>query len=912
MQENVDGIDRRLFGFILRYSRRDQLLIAPLVLATMVVYFFSLDLPKTIINEAIQGRSFPSPDATVAFLHLSFTLPQFLGGASVTLFDGITLERLPYLMALALVFLGLIILNGALKFQINTMKGWLGERMLRRLRFTLFDLILRFPLARFRRIKSAELATMIKDEVEPLGGFIGEALITPLFLGGQALTAVVFILYQHVALGMIAVAMVIVQAILIPRLRRRLLVLARLRQIGARQLAGRIAECADGVVEIHAHDTSHYERAEISARLGSLFKIRFELYQRKFLIKFINNFLSQVTPFLFYTVGGYLVIVGKLDIGALVAVIAAYKDLPTPVKELIDWDQQRLEAAIKYAQVIEQFNVDDMAPAQNQALLTAPELPSEGSVRVSNLTLTDESGAKIIDGLSFEVGLREHLAIVGDQSTGGTELMQMIARLLTPTSGAIEIGGIDVVRAPEAVTGRAVGYAGASSYLFPISLRENLLYALKHRPVRERKYTGAALVEREFQLREATRTGNSPLDIAADWIDYEMMGLSGPADLEARLQTVLKAVELEESVFELGLRNTVDVEQEPGLEKVLVGARQAMREVLNEPGIQNLVERFDPQYFIRNATLAENLLFGTPVGRTFDTEHLATHPYIQRVLAETGLAADILTMGQKVAAIMVELFSGLPPGHEAFDRFSFIRADDLPLFKVILSKISNTGVQSLDMSERDRLLSLPFKLIPTKHRLGLIDEVFEARILNARRYFADNLPRELRAAVAFFDAQTYNRALSLQDNILFGKIVTSQAGAISRLGLLLRQVLDEQGLRALVVRLGLSFQVGVGGARLALVDRQKVAAARVLLKDPAVLVMDQALAALDVTAQRKVVAQILQHRSGRCVIWGLQRFELAELFEQTLVIQRGSVVERGQFAELKASNGALHALLNAQ
>src|SRR5206468_5998680 len=105
----------------------------------------------------------------------------------------------------------------------------------------------------------------------------------------------------------------------------------------------------------------NYERAEISARLGRIFRIRFELYQRKFMVKFLNNFLAQVTPFLFYTLGGYLVIAGRLDIGALVAVIAAYKDLPAPVKELIDWDQQRMDVEIKYNQVVEQFTAEEVS-----------------------------------------------------------------------------------------------------------------------------------------------------------------------------------------------------------------------------------------------------------------------------------------------------------------------------------------------------------------------------------------------------------------------------------------------------------------------------------------------------------------------------------------------------------------------
>ncbi|HJV09996.1 MAG TPA: hypothetical protein VJ690_00695, partial [Burkholderiales bacterium] len=51
-------MERSLFGFILRHSKRDQLRVVPFVLATMVVYYLSLDLPKTIINEAIQGGRF--------------------------------------------------------------------------------------------------------------------------------------------------------------------------------------------------------------------------------------------------------------------------------------------------------------------------------------------------------------------------------------------------------------------------------------------------------------------------------------------------------------------------------------------------------------------------------------------------------------------------------------------------------------------------------------------------------------------------------------------------------------------------------------------------------------------------------------------------------------------------------------
>ena len=903
-------MERGLFGFIWSYSKREQLLIVPLVIASMVVLFASLDLPKTIVNEPIQGKRFPNPDSMVTFLRIAPNLPEFLGGQRVLL-EGFQMDRTGYLVALSITFLALIVVSGLLKLQINTMKGWMGERMLRRLRFALFDHILRFPLPHFRRVKSAEMATMIKDEVEPLGGFIGEAIITPLFLGGQALTALFFILYQHIFLGVIAFGMVVMQAVIIPRMRRRLLVLSKERQITARQLAGRIAECVEGAVEIHAHDTSNYERAEISARLGRMFRIRFELFQRKFMIKFLNNFLSQVTPFLFYLVGGYLAIAGRLDIGTLVAVIAAYKDLPSPIKELIDWDQQRMDVQIKYTQVVEQFTTDDLAQPGLQEMVDAPQLPQQGNVKAANLSLLDESGTKVLDGISFEYGLQEHVAIVGHAGGGGSELAQVLSRLLPPNSGTIEMGGMDITRAPEAVTGRAISYVGSAAYLFPVSVRENLLYGLKHRPVREKEYSGDALRLRDIDLRESSRAGNSTCDIQADWIDYEAAGVSGAEEMDARILEVLKAVDLEEAIFEVGLKSVVTVGQNPGIAESVLRARDTMRERMNQPGISELVERFDLARFNRNATLAENLLFGTPVGKTFDVDNLAKNAYVRKILEESGLAGDLLKVGHKLAETMVELFSDLPPGHELFERFSFIQHDDLPQVKDILLQVADVGLDRIDEADRNTLLALPFKLISARHRLGLIDEALEARILEARRQFAEHLPAEMRGAIEFFDPGKFIGAASLQDNILFGKIVTGQAEGGVRIGRLLRQLLDELAMRPLVVKIGLGFQVGTGGARLPAADRQKIAVGRAILKRPALVILDNAAAVLDPSAQNRLLASVLESRSQRGVYWVLNRVELAEKFDQVIVMDRGKLVERGKFADLKASGGALSKLMDA-
>ena len=286
-------MERNLFKYIWHHSKQEQAGILLLVLISMPFYFLSLNVPKTIVNVGIQGEGFDGPGSTQPFMAFNFPFSETLFGETRTLFEGIQLEQPAMLLSLSGWFLVLVLVNGLFKRDINTRKGRLGERMLRRLRYELADRILRFPLMHMRRVKQSEMATMIKDEVEPLGGFIGDAFVTPAFLGGQAITAMTFIMVQSIWLGLVAAAIVLVQAFVIPKLRRRILVLGRERQLTARALAGRIGELVDGAVEIHAHDTSNLERADLVDRLGKIFHIRYEIFRRKFSVKFLNNLLSQ-------------------------------------------------------------------------------------------------------------------------------------------------------------------------------------------------------------------------------------------------------------------------------------------------------------------------------------------------------------------------------------------------------------------------------------------------------------------------------------------------------------------------------------------------------------------------------------------------------------------------------------------
>src|SRR5207302_7920034 len=167
--------------------------------------------------------------------------------------------------------------------------------------------------------------------------------------------------------------------------------------------------------------------------------IRFEIYNRKFFVKFLFNLIGNITPFMFFLIGGYFVIKGQLSWGALVAVLAAYNELSSPWKELLDFYQNQQDVAIKYEQVVEQFQVPEML--DKRLLLDEPEHvePLAGEVTATNLGVTDSDGIHLLEAVSFDFPLGTDVAIVGQSNSGRSLVPQLLARLVTPTSGRLAI-----------------------------------------------------------------------------------------------------------------------------------------------------------------------------------------------------------------------------------------------------------------------------------------------------------------------------------------------------------------------------------------------------------------------------------------------------------------------------------------
>jgi len=147
---------------------------------------------------------------------------------------------------------------------------------------------------------------------------------------------------------------------------------------------------------------------------------------------------------------------------------------------------------------------------------------------------------------------------------------------------------------------------------------------------------------------------------------------------------------------------------------------------------------------------------------------------------------------------------------------------------------------------------------------------------------------------------------SLRANLLFARPEATEED--------LHKALEDAQIRDLVLSLpqGLDTIVGERGYRLSGGEKQRVALARLLLKAPALVVLDEATAHLDAESEAAVQRALAETLSGRTSLVIAHRLSTVRNADQILVIDDGRVAERGTHSELLARGGLYAELYETQ
>lgn len=167
---------------------------------------------------------------------------------------------------------------------------------------------------------------------------------------------------------------------------------------------------------------------------------------------------------------------------------------------------------------------------------------------------------------------------------------------------------------------------------------------------------------------------------------------------------------------------------------------------------------------------------------------------------------------------------------------------------------------------------------------------------------SDVTQKSLRSNIGFVQQNIFLFDASIRDNLRYGKIDASEEE--------MWKALEEANLKDFVLSLpdGLDTEVGERGTRLSGGQKQRLSIARAFLKNPPILVFDEATSSLDNESEALIQSSFNKLAKGRTSIIIAHRLSTVIDCDTIFVLDKGRVVEKGKHEELLAKKGIYYKL----
>jgi ABC-type multidrug transport system fused ATPase/permease subunit len=856
LSSNSDPDSSGLFSFVWRHSRRHQLLLLAATVASFPVLYLSLELPKYILNGALQGHSTP------------------LDGL------GLHLDRTTLLWVLCAVFLVCTLANGIIKMRLSIYRGVIGERLIRRLRYKLISQVLRFPLQRFDNVSQGEVVSMVTAEAEPLGGVMGDAFAQPVFQIGQILTIVAFLFMQNIWLGIAGIGLIPVQAYLIPRMQLYVNRLHHQRVSRVRALSERIGESVAGAGDLRQNGGTRYRLAEFSSQLSELYAVRLRIFERKFLIKFVNNSITQLTPFLFFLIGGYLVIQGQLSVGALIAALSASREIADPWRELLTYWNQAQEAASRYESLLEQFE----APQVRDAALADGEVPRlNGPIHLRDVTVSGLGGAPLLDQIDLTIPGGAFVAIQSADMLVRRAFCDILSRTASPSSGQITISDIDLAAASGTVLASRIGVATSTPYVFRGTVAQNIQMPLRLVPEPTAPQPGAA----STFVAEAIETANSPDSLDVGWLDGGTIGFKSESEVSAWWLKVIETMGTGDALLDRALDGYLLRDRHDDLAGRILALKDTIAQRLQAHGLGEQIVRFDPDTINPGLTIGENLLYAIRHRNEVEANHIDDR--LLGAIAALDIRQPLLAFSIDLASALVRAFGEAGPRHPLLRRFTTIDPALFDRLKQVSSRELARDVDGMGAAEQATLLTLLFNISPSDLGTDFPPELASA-ILAVRASHGAALRDLGRETFAPIEPDGFNYDLTVLENLVFGLLVATTEVTRRQIHRELMDVIDQHELAGELRLLVGEVRTSIAGTNLSPAVRERLAMARALIRRPDLVILDRAMASMPAPDRHAVWRRLRALLPDSTIIVLEPEFSQPEDFDLVIAIRDGRLI----------------------
>lgn len=359
----------------------------------------------------------------------------------------------------------------------NRLMVSIAQKTSAEIRKDLYEKMQHLPLKYFDTHSSGDLMSRLTNDIDNINMTMSQSIT-------QLISGVINIVGMLIAMLMLNKTLTIIGLITTPItiLATRALVkctqpLFVKKQSGLGHLNGYIEEMVSGQKAVLLFSQEEKVKKEFSEINKNITKYSILAEALSGFMGPINNFINNLTYFLTYLIlaicGGVFLLKGMdITVGVIFSIILYMRNFNQPINQILNISntiQGALAGAERVFEVMDEESEVDKSDAVDVENL-------DGEVKLENVDFSYNKNKKVLNKINLTAHKGQTIAIVGPTGSGKTTIINLLNKFYHIDSGTITIDGIDIDNITMESLRKSVAVVLQDTYLFSVSIRENLKY----------------------------------------------------------------------------------------------------------------------------------------------------------------------------------------------------------------------------------------------------------------------------------------------------------------------------------------------------------------------------------------------------------------------------------------------------